>query len=178
MSIKTTLARPYARAAFSEAVQHKDIPAWSKLLQATAVIVRDPQVMMLLQNPRISPEDRLAWLLDICAAYLHPAGRNFLQLLAIKHRLDLLPEIAELFETYRIEQEKTVRVHVTSATPLNNVEQQQLMQALKMRLRREVTLECAVDSALLGGVVLKAGDWVLDDSIRSKLTRLSATLIN
>jgi F-type H+-transporting ATPase subunit delta len=175
---KTTIARPYAKAAFAIALQDATLTAWARLLQTAAAAIQDQRVIILLRDPRTSPEQRLNLLCDICAVALHEAGRNFFKLLALKHRLDILPEIAELFETYRIEHEKTARVEVISAAPLNTTEQQQLTQALHLRLQRAVTLDCRVDDTLLGGTIIKAGDWVIDDSIRSKLTRLNTVLTN
>jgi F-type H+-transporting ATPase subunit delta len=175
---KTTIARPYAKAAFAIALQSKALTAWTLLLQIAAMTVQDNKLQGLLHNPKVTPEQRLSLLCDICADYLHADGRNLFALLAIRNRLDILPEINELFIAYRIEHEKTARVEVTSATPLSTTEQQQLTQALQIRLQRAVTLECQVDDSLLGGAIIKTGDWVFDDSVRSKLTRLTTALVN
>jgi len=177
MSMNTTLARPYAKAAFMEAMQHKNIPAWSRLLQLAALMVQDARAIELLKNPRIPPIERLNCLLEICASCLHEGGRNFFKLLAGRNRLILLPEITALFEAYRIEEEKIARVEVISALAINSVDRQRLAQALKKRLQREITLVCEVDEDLLGGVIIKSGDWVLDDSIRGKLARLNTALM-
>lgn len=178
MSINTTLARPYAKAAFAEAMVTNTVSAWSQLLQFAAQVVRDSRVINLLRDPRHTEQARLTWLVDICATVLHEDGRNLFKLLAANHRLEVLPAIADLFEVYRVEQEKTTHVEVTSAVPLSSTEQQQLVQALKIRLQREITLDCQVDANLLAGFVVRAGDLVIDGSVRGKLTRLSAALIN
>src|SRR5579872_3263152 len=162
MSIKTTIARPYAKAAFAVAVKHETIANWSDLLQRAAAIVSDPSVLIFLQNPRVPHEDQLACVVNLCAPYIDGREReqNFFKLLSIKHRLDCLAEIAELFEFYRIEQEKAARVEVICAIPLSAVEQKDLIQALTVRLQRDVSLDCQVDSSLLGGLIIKTGDWV------------------
>jgi len=178
MSIKLTIARPYAKAVFAAALEQQSVAAWSDLLQNAAAIVSDPEVMVLLQNPRIAPEERLTWLLDICAPWLHEPGKNFFKLLAAKDRLVVLPEIAALFAIYRTEQEKIAQVIVVSAAPLNNALQQRLTQALRTRLQREVILDYQLDENLLGGFVVRAGDLVIDGSIRGKLARLGAALMN
>lgn len=178
MSNNTTIARPYAKAAFAEALQHKTVASWLVLLQTAALIVRDIHMAEFLQNPRVSNDDRLKILFELCAMYLDEAGKNFLKLLAAHQRLEVLPEIAHLFAVYRIEQEKTAQVSVISAVPLSVLEQQQLTQALKVRLQREIMLECVVDSSLLGGVIIKTGDWVMDGSVRGKLVRLNTALVN
>lgn len=178
MSIKTTIARPYAKAVFATAVQHNTVAAWSDLLQNVAAIVRYPAVTALLENPRISVTERLKWLLDICAPFLHEGGQNLFKLLATRHRLILLPEIAELFAMYRTEQEKTIKVRVISVAQLDNALQQHLTKALQARLQRDVVLEFQLDSSLLGGLIIQAGDLVIDGSIRGKLTRLGTALMN
>lgn len=178
MSIRTTLARPYAKAAFAEAVQTDTVQAWSQLLQTAALVLRDPDMLALIDNPRVTVDECLSILLDICGVLVHEPGKNFLTLLANNYRLDILPEIAELFASYQVEQEKTVRVLVTSTAALTDAEQQALSRALKKRLQREVILECRLDSALLGGLIIQAGDLVIDGSIRGKLARLNTQLMN
>lgn len=176
MSLNTTLARPYAKAAFSDALQHTSITAWSNLLNLAGSVVHDARVTQLLKNPQIQLEKKTNWLLDVCAKVMHKAGENFFKLLAENRRLILLPEIAVLFEALRIEHEKTVNVKVTSAQPLANTEQQNLQQTLKTRLQRNIVIEYQHNADLLGGLVIQAGDLVIDDSVRSKLARLGSDL--
>ncbi len=181
MSNNTTIARPYAKAAFAEALQHKTIPAWSSLLLAASLAVQHEAVSLILHSPHYNNADRLGCLSELCGSFLEPldeAGRNFLQLLADNNRLIALPEIAVLFQTYRVEQEQTAQVEVISALPLVAEQQKELTAALKERLQREVTLDCKVDSNLIGGLIIRAGDLVIDGSVAGKLTRLSAELIN
>lgn len=178
MSIQTTIARPYAKAAFALACEHHDIAAWTTFLQTAAWVVQQPKVKRYLLNPRRSATQRYEWLLTMCEPIAVASGRNFLKLLADKNRLMLLPEIAELFETYRIEQEKIVIAQVTSAYPLTTAEEQRLTAALKIKLQREVTLKTALDKNILGGIIIRAGDLVIDSSVRSKLTRLETELTN
>ncbi len=178
MSSKITIARPYARAAFVVAVKDKAVPVWSQLLNTARLVVEDKRVQTLLKNPRLTAEQKYTWLADICAGAMFTGGQNFFKLLANRHRLDILVEIADLFEIYRIEQEKTLSVQVTAAFPMTVTEQQQLAKALQSLLQRSVVLECNVDQSLLGGIVIRANDLVIDGSVRSKLERLATTLLN
>lgn len=178
MSNNATIARPYAKAAFAIAMQDKTIPAWSNFLDIAAALVQDLQITTLLKNPKITPIQRFECLADLCQKAIHPAAQNFLKLLALKDRLLLLPAIAKLFETLRIEQEKIANVEVTSALALNPAEQERLATALKIRLQREINLNYCIDPNLIGGIVIRAEDLVIDGSIRGKLARLANALAN
>lgn len=176
MSIKTTLARPYAKAVFELAVQHNNLHAWSTLLQTAAWTVQQPKMQRFLQDPRYTSEMHYARLIEICDSVMNDEGRNFCKILAKNNRLFVLPEIAELFASYRVEREKIVNIQAITALPLSAAEQQHLSQALKIRLQREVTLHCEIDSTLIGGAIIRAGDLVIDSSIRSQLARLETAL--
>jgi F-type H+-transporting ATPase subunit delta len=169
----TTLARPYAAAAFEFASEKKALPAWQAMLQAAANITQHPGVAKLLASPGTTEKQLADLYCDLLAAQLDTQRENFLRLLAENSRLPLLPEIASLFLEARAAVEKTVDVQVISAEPLNADYQQKLVQALTKRLQRQVELHCEVDPDLLGGAIIRAGDTVIDGSIRGKLTRMS-----
>lgn len=176
MSIKITFARPYAKAAFNEALANDTIAEWSQFLQIAAMVVQQPEVIRILHDPQNTTEQRLSLLLEICESYLDKYRDNFLRLLAKKNRLMLLPEIAELFEDYRTQREKTVFVQITSVMPLNEIEKESLIKALAKRLQSEIVLDCKIDKSLIGGMMIQAGDLVIDGSLMGKLERLSASL--
>jgi F-type H+-transporting ATPase subunit delta len=176
MANKLTIARPYAKAIFELALAQKKLAEWAQFLQVAAWIVQQPTVVHFLTNPRYTNAERANKLEAIYAPIMLKEGENLFKLLAQRQRFLLIPEIAQLFEAYRIDQEKTVNVQVTSAFPLTSTEKEQLMQALQSRLQRQIMLECHVDKQLIGGAIIRAGDWVMDDSVRSKLTELNAVL--
>lgn len=176
MSIKTTIARPYAKAAFATAVEHGTVRAWTDLLNTAAWVTTRPNVEQYLHDPRFSSQQQYEWFVDVCAPVLNEEGRHFFRLLAHNKRLVLIPEIASLFEAYRIEQEKTMSVQVFSPYPLNEGEQRRLADALKKKLHCEVMLNCQEDKSILGGMIIQAGDLVIDSSVRGKLMRLEALL--
>ena len=101
---------------------------------------------------------------------------NFVRVLAENHRLPLLPEIASHYETERAEVENTVDVEVVSAVPLSAAQGDKLAAALKIRLKRRVRMHNSVDAALMGGAVIRAGDLVIDGSIKGRLERLATEL--
>lgn len=176
MSNNTTIARPYAKAAFATALQDKTISDWSDFLKTAKTVIRDPQIITLLKNPKITTEQRFDCLADICKQTMHESQSNFLRLLASQHRLLIFPEIAELFEALRTEYEKKINVEVISAIALSPTEKERLAQALKIRLQRDVSLEYHIDKDLIGGNIIRADNLVIDDSIRGKLARLQTAL--
>ncbi len=173
-----SIARPYARAAFACALEEKNLDAWSTLLAQAAKIIKGKAMQVLLRNPRIDKMEAYECLLALCKSLMFPFGKNFLKLMALKQRLLVLPEIEYLFQQYKAERAKQVTAHAISAVPLTKVEQQTLVNALSQRLQRQVILEQHIDNYLLGGLVIRVGDLVIDSSVRGKLERLRATLVN
>jgi F-type H+-transporting ATPase subunit delta len=176
MAEKTTIARPYAKAAFQEAQSDKDLPLWSETLRAAATAVRDPRVHELLGSPSISGEELAQFVVGVTGAKLDEHGENFFRLLGENHRLGFLPEISTLFDEYKDEAERVIDVTVTSAAPIDGAQQQALGKALERKLKRAVRLHFATDSTLIGGAVLRAGDTVIDGSLLSRLKRITYEL--
>jgi F-type H+-transporting ATPase subunit delta len=176
MAEKTTIARPYAKAAFQEALADKDLPLWSDRLRAAATAVRDPRVHELLGRPSVSGEELAQFVMGVTGAALDEHGQNFFRMLGENHRLGYLPEISTLFDDYKDEAESVIDVTVTSAAPIDSAQQQALSKALERKLKRTVRLHCATDSTLIGGAVLRAGDTVIDGSLLSRLKRIAFEL--
>ncbi len=173
----TTIARPYARAAFSQAVDDTDgLQKWSRMLALLSSAVQQPVVRTGLDNPRLTTDSEAAFLIDLLGDELDEKGRNFVHVLAEHGRTTLLPEIAAMYELFKANHEKTMNVEVVSAFEVDEADQQMLAAALNKRLQREVTLTTSVDSSLLGGVVIRAEDTVIDNSVRGKLSKLSHAL--
>lgn len=173
MSQSMTLARPYARAAYTAARDAGQTAQWSQALAFAARVAGDPQASRVLGDPRLSREDAVRLVAPDDAS---GAVRNFLGLLASNGRLAVLPEISGLFEQARAEAEHIVRATITSAAELGATELDALKAALKRRFGREVEVQTAVDPALIGGAVIDAGEVVIDGSLRGKLQRLQTAL--
>ncbi|MFC0679735.1 F0F1 ATP synthase subunit delta [Lysobacter korlensis] len=173
MSEALTLARPYARAAFSLAHEAGRQDHWTQALRFAASVAADPRVAPLISHPQFSAKDA-AGLLAVDDA--EPTFGRFLELLANNHRLGLLPEIAGLFEQLRAEAEHIVKARVVSAAPMQPAELEAIRAALKRRFGREVDVETSVDESLIGGALIDAGDVVIDGSLRGKLERLQSAL--
>jgi F-type H+-transporting ATPase subunit delta len=176
MADRLTIARPYARAAFEEARADKRLAPWSEALHVGAEVVRDERVQALLGNPHVTPDELAKLVIDIAAGKLGAHGENFVRILAANHRLALLPEIAELFDALKDAAEGVADVTVTSAAKLDEAEGAKLAAALERRLKRRVRLHFETDPALIGGAVLRAGDLVIDGSLRTRLDRIAYEL--
>lgn len=176
MADRLTIARPYARAAFAEARGDERLGPWSESLRAAAQVVTDPRVAALLGNPRVTPGELAQLVIGIAAGRLGAHGENFVRTLAANRRLGYLPEISAQFDTLKDGAEGVAEVTVTSATALAAAEQQKLAAALGKRLKRTVHLHCEVDPRLIGGAVLRAGDLVIDGSLRTRLERIAYEL--
>ena len=176
MADRSTIARPYARAAFDEARADKRLAPWSDALATGAQVVQDPRVKHLLDHPQVTPAQLAQFVIDIAGPGLDQDGQNFMQTLAENRRLGYLPEIAAIFSELKDAEEGIVDVTVTSAAPLDQQQQLTLSEALAQRLKRQVRLHCEVDAALIGGAVVRAGDLVIDGSLRTRLGRIAREL--
>jgi F-type H+-transporting ATPase subunit delta len=176
MADRLTIARPYARAAFAEASAAKALEPWSAALAVAAQVVSDARVERLLGNPHVTPEQLAQLVIGIAGGQLGAHGENFVRTLAANRRLAYLPQIAAQFDLLKDAAQGVADVTISSAAPLSDAQQQQLAAALEKRLRRQVRLHCAVDKDLIGGAVLRAGDLVIDGSLRTRLQRIAYEL--
>lgn len=178
MAEKITIARPYANAVFELAQSQGNFDQWSGMLSAFANLARDPEIQTLIDDPRYTSEQLVNLFAEIGGDAVTDAARNLLKVLAGNDRLSVLPEIATLFEQLRAETEGTLEAEIISAKPLTEEQLNEIATALKRRLGREVTFSCKTDESLLGGVVIRAGDLVIDGSAIGKLNQLATSLLH
>ena len=184
MADNNTVARPYAQAAFDIAKESGELAAWSESLTAAGELLADGQVADYLSNPVLNDDKRMGFLTGLFAkaggrvlSGGDKKGSNFLKLLLEYGRINVLPEIAAHFENLKAETENSVDVTVTSSTPLSAAQQDAISTALRARLGRTIKLDTQIDENLIGGAVIKAGDVVIDGSLRSRLESLTNALI-
>jgi F-type H+-transporting ATPase subunit delta len=146
------------------------------VLANASSVVQDERVARLLSSPRVTPEQLSGLIAGIVGNGMDEHRANFLAMLADNRRLALLPDIAAMFETLRAEAENTADVQVTSAVQLDDAQKQRLAAALKKRLKREVRLHCEVDESLIGGAIVRAGDFVIDGSLKARLDRMAVEM--
>lgn len=176
MAELSTFARPYAKAAFGFAVAAQDLAGWQQQLGTLAAVVGSEKVAAALASPSLTSAQQCSLLEQLCGDNLSPAGRNFLHILAENKRLELLPEISAQFAILKAQQEKTVDVEISSAFALDNDSETRLATALAANLQRQVKVNTVVDPSLIGGVVIRTGDVVIDNSVRGRLDKLAATM--
>ena len=178
MSDSTTIARPYAKAIFESALAEKKLAEWSQYLSVFAYTVLDSLANQFIANPASTNEQQIELLLSVLCSKdkENKSLINLINLLTINKRLMLLPEIKALYEVHRAEQEKTLGVDVISFSELSSAQEKQLIESLSERLQRKVSLNISIDQSLLGGAVIRAGDLVIDGSVRGKLNKLSTDL--
>jgi len=169
---RTTLARPYARAAFEAARDADELPRWSEALELAAEIAATEEVHYLAGDPRVGGDRLLELMADIGKDRFDESFVNFLKVVITNGRLELMTDIASQFEQYRREAEQRVRVEVFSARPMDGQESSALAERLKARFGREVDMHVEVDESLIGGAVIRAGDKVIDGSVRGRLEQL------
>ena len=173
MAELTTFARPYARAAFEYARDAKCLAQWADALSLTATICQDPKVIKVLSAPSLTAEGKKALLVKLCGESVDEKFLNFVDVLASNKRLALLSEVAVLFVAYKSEYEKAVDVTVTTAFPLAGDVEARFAIALKEKLERDISLSTEVDESLLGGAIVRAGDTVIDGSVKGRLAKLA-----
>ncbi|PCI65922.1 MAG: F0F1 ATP synthase subunit delta [Gammaproteobacteria bacterium] len=176
MAELTTLARPYAKAAFEYAIEAKQLAEWSELLGFVTQVVSDESMQQLLKSPHLTKDDQQDAMLKVCSDIQDQQAINFIKLLAQNGRLVALPEIEVLFNFLRSEFEKTVNAKITSATVLSEKQIAQIKEKLDVKLGRQVEVSVEVDADLLGGLIIKAEDLVIDGSVRGQLAKLSDAL--
>lgn len=177
MSSLTTLARPYARAAFDLAAKAGKLAAWHQSLENAALVVSEPTVNALLDNPALSRAQAVGLVTDTLGDGLDEGMKRFLEVLAENDRLSLLPEVTRLFSVLREQAEQRLTVRVVSAVPLEDDQAKRMSKALAKRFECEIRLQNEVDPRVLGGAVIYAGDQVIDGSLRGRLTRLQNSLV-
>ena len=176
MAELVTVARPYAKAAFKFAKEQNAAAEWSAMLGFSAAVVSDERLAKLLDNPQLTTEQQADAFIQVCGDKLNDAGKNLVKQLAENKRLSTLPQIVVLFEQLLAEEQRKQEVEVTSAFELSKAEEASLKQMLEKKLSKEISLQSHVDKSLIGGVVIHAGDMVIDSSVRGKLEQLSHTL--
>ena len=176
MAELATLARPYANAAFDVAKSDGELDRWSRMLALLGAAAENEKVQVLLAKPDVEEEQKARRLSELCGPDLNDRGRRFVQVLASNKRLTLLPEIQEQFEALRAEEQATLDVTVTSAYPLSEQELERLKGALSSRFKRDVSMFSEVDASLIGGAIIRAGDTVIDGSLKGRLNKLAETI--
>ncbi|MGB9096014.1 F0F1 ATP synthase subunit delta [Erwinia sp.] len=175
MSDFTTVARPYAKAAFDFAVEHQSVESWQQMLAFATEVASNEQVADLLSGAT-APEALSAQFIAICGDQLDEAGQNLVKVMAENKRLPALPAVLAQFIQLRAAYDATADVEVISSITLSDEQLTKISAAMEKRLSRKVKLNCKIDKSVLAGVIIRAGDMVIDGSVRGRLERLTDVL--
>ncbi len=176
MADYTTAARPYARAIYQLATETKSVDSWGDVLELMAAVVSDEGMLEVLDNPQLGKEQKGELMLRVLGDKANAQQQNLIKLMAENGRLKALPEVAHQFEVYRTEAEGKVDAEVISAFALSSKQEKAITEMLKSKLGRDVSITTSTDESLIGGVVIKAGDTIIDGSMKSQLESLALTL--
>lgn len=176
MAELNTVARPYTKAAFEYALEQNSLDQWSTMIKTAASVAADPVMVHVLSNPALTSEQKAKAMITVCGDQLDTAGKNFMSLLADNRRMALLPEICLQFEKLKAAQEKSIDIDITTAFELNDKQQKKLTQALTKKLGRDVHLSTQIDKSILGGLIVRTDDLVIDGSIRARLAKLAEAM--
>ena len=171
-----TLARPYAKAAFAFAKKANQVDAWFTMLELAACALEQPKVVLELGKPTLTRVNKANFLIELLVNKIDDSFSNFINLLSEHDRLALLPTICEFFTVYKLEAERTIDIEVETAFELSNEQLQKITAALSKRLDRTVQAKQTVNSALIGGLTIRAGDLVIDSSVRGRLDKLAEAM--
>lgn len=175
MSEVITVARPYAKAAFDVAVEHKALDKWLEMLTFAAEVAHNDTVQGLLHGS-LGTEKLGDLFVQICGDQLNEQGQNLIKVMAENGRLSVLPAVLTEFVALKSELEKQLDASVCSASPLSDADVAKIQASLEKRYGRTVKLNFSIDPSLMAGLVIKAGDDIIDASIRNKLNRLAEAL--
>lgn len=171
-----TLARPYANAVFELAKSEQALDRWSRMLAILTAAAEQEKVRQLLESPDLSAEQKAQRLIDLCGEELSDRAKNLVRLLARNKRLNVMGELREQFEARKAEAERVLEVEVISAYELSEEQSERLRNALQRKFEREVSLTGRIDPDMLGGAIIRAGDTVIDGSLRGRLDKLAEAL--
>ena len=176
MAELSTLARPYARAAFEYAVAHSEVDTWAKQLELLTAIVSDAKVSEALASPTLTSAQTASVLTGLCGDELSQSVNNFVNILADNKRVALLPSVSEQFHVFKANREKSVDVTLISAQAVDSADEAKLAKVLTDKLEREVKISTEIDASLIGGVVVRTADLVIDGSVRGRLAKLAEAM--
>lgn len=175
MSELTTIARPYAKAAFDFALEQGQLDKWQAMLHFSAKVAENEDVKALIYSA-LSTTKIAEMFVAICADQLDQYGQNFIRVMAENKRLAALPAVFSLFVELYAEYQSVKDVFVTSAVELTDDQQAKIAKAMQMKLNSDVRIVSQVDKSLIAGVIIRYDDTVIDGSSRGQLSRLSQEL--
>ena len=172
----STIARPYAVAAYKLGREQKALAKWSEMLGFSAAVANDPQIKAYIQDPKVVSTELLATFLKVCGDKLNEQGQNLVKVLVEYGRLAILPEIHAAFEALKAQDEGTLDAQIVAAAKISAAETKDLVKRLETKFGKKIEASVSVDPEIIGGIKIIVGDTVIDASIKGQLQNLAYTL--
>jgi F-type H+-transporting ATPase subunit delta len=172
----STIARPYAVAAFKLAKEQKTLAKWSEMLILATAVGADAKFSAYIEDPKVNSNDLQDAFLKVCGDKLNKHGKNFIKVLVEYDRLSVLPAISSAFEELKAQDEGTLDAQIISAVKLNAAETKELVKKLEAKFGKKVAATVSVDSEIIGGIKIIVGDTVIDASVKAQLQNLAYSL--
>lgn len=176
MAEAVTIARPYAEAVFKLALAKKALPEWSEMLRNAVEIAENENVKTLIGNPVVSTKQLGELLLEIGKKEFSEDGKKFLTVLAENNRVNVLPQISNLFEQLKAQHDGALEANIVSAFEISSSQLEKLIRALEKKFKRKIEAKVQVDPELIGGVKVEIGDEIFDASVKGKLEAMANAL--
>ena len=173
----SSAAKRYAQAVFSLGKEQDSLDAWAEDLAMLSRIVADDQIAIYLTNPSVAAERRIEALETSLNTNVQPEARNLARMLIERNRTTLIPEIREMFDDQLRAERGIVVAQVTTAEPLSDAERDYIREKLETMTGKKVELELKVDPDIIGGIIIRIGDQVIDGSVRNKLEKMRSRLM-
>ena len=172
----STIARPYAVAAYKLGKETKSLAKWSEMLGFAAAVVNDAQMQAYLQDPKVVASDLQNTFLKVCGDKLNEHGQNLIKVLVEYNRMSILPAITSAFEELKAQDDGTLDAQIIAAAKPSAAEIKDLVKRLEAKFGKKIEASVSVDSELIGGITIMVGDTVIDASVKGQLQNLAYTL--
>jgi F-type H+-transporting ATPase subunit delta len=172
----STIARPYAVAAFNLGKEQNALAKWSEMLGLAAAVASDAQMQAFIQDPKVISSELQNTFLKVCGDQLNEHGQNLIKVLVEYNRMDILPAITSAFEELKAQDEGVLDAQIIAAAKPSAAEVKDLVKRLEIKFGKKIEAKVSVDSELIGGIKIIVGDTVIDASVKGQLQSLAYTL--
>lgn len=172
----STIARPYAVAAFKLGKETKSLAKWSDMLALASAVANDEKMQALIHNPKVFASDLQDAFLKVCGKHLNEQGQNLIKVLIEYGRMSVLPAISSAFEELKAQDEGVLDAQIIAAAKLSAAQTKDLVKRLEAKFGKKVEATVTVDAEIIGGIKIIVGDTVIDASVKGQLQNLAYTL--
>ncbi len=172
----STIARPYAVAAYKLGREQKALGKWSEMLGFAATVANDAQIKAYIQDPKVVSSELLATFLKVCGDNLNENGQNLIKVLVEYGRLSILPEVYSAFEALKAQDEGTLDAEIIAAAKISAADTKDLVKRLEAKFGKKIEASVSIDPEIIGGIKIIVGDTVIDASVKGQLQNLAYTL--